>query len=95
MAGSAVLVGCFLGCGLVSRSAMLPCPPPPSWRPVCESLIGAIAQDRFALLTNEVANFINTLIATLAIALSGDGRVMAVGELAPLFLSLFSSRGFS
>ena len=70
--GSAVLAGYALGCGLVSRSAMLPCLAATFVATKCESLIGAIAQDRFALLTNEVVNFINTLIgATLAIALGG------------------------
>ena len=66
------LAGYALGCGLVSRSAMLPCLAATFVATKCESLIGAIAQDRFALLTNEVVNFINTLIgATLAIALGG------------------------
>eukprot|EP00964_Phaeocystis_antarctica_P060244 scaffold35915_cov69-Phaeocystis_antarctica.AAC.5 len=70
--GSIVLVGYALGCGLVSRSAMLPCLVAAFVATKCESLIGALAQDRFALLTNEVVNFINTLIgATLAIALGG------------------------
>lgn len=70
--GSIVLVGYALGCGLVSRSAMLPCLAAAFVATKCESLIGALAQDRFALLTNEVVNFINTLIgATLAIALGG------------------------
>ena len=32
----------------------------------CESLIGASAQDRFALLTNEVVNFIMTVIGAAA-----------------------------
>jgi len=70
--GSIVLVSYALGCGLVSRSAMLPCLAAAFVATKCESLIGAIAQNRFALLTNEVVNFINTLIgATLAIALGG------------------------
>lgn len=70
--GSIVLVSYALGCGLVSRSAMLPCLAAAFVATKCESLIGALAQDRFALLTNEVVNFINTLIgATLAIALGG------------------------
>ena len=39
--------------------------------PTAESLIGASAQDRFALLTNEVVNFIMTVIgATCGIALA-------------------------
>jgi uncharacterized membrane protein len=67
-----VLVAYALGCGLVGRSAMLPCLAAAFVATKCESLIGAIAQNRFALLTNEVVNFINTLIgATLAIALGG------------------------
>lgn len=70
--GSMVLVAYALGCGLVGRSAMLPCLAAAFVATKCESLIGAIAQNRFALLTNEVVNFINTLIgATLAIALGG------------------------
>jgi len=70
--GSIVLVGYALGCGLVGRSAMLPCLAAAFVATKCESFIGASAQGRFALLTNEVVNFINTLIgAALAIALGG------------------------
>ena len=38
---------------------------------IVESLIGAVAQDKFALLTNEVVNFIMTVIgAAVGMALA-------------------------
>lgn len=63
--GSVVLAAFGIGCGLVSRSAMLPCVFAAFIATNVESLIGASAQGRFGWLTNEVVNFINTLIGAI------------------------------
>jgi len=69
--GSIVLSVYAWACGLVGPSALAPCLIAAVVATTAESLIGASAQDRFALLTNEVVNFIMTVIgAACGIALA-------------------------
>jgi len=64
--GSAVLSAYAVACGLVSRSALLPCMLAAVIATTAESIIGASAQDRFKLLTNEVVNFIMTVVGAVS-----------------------------
>lgn len=69
--GSIVLSAYAVGCGLVGPSAMIPCLLAAIIATTAESFIGAVAQDRFRLLTNELVNFIMTVIgAVTGIALT-------------------------
>ena len=72
--GSLVLASYAVGCGLMGLSAVAPCLVAAFVATNVESLIGASAQGRFGWLTNEVVNFIMTVIGaacgiSLAIAL--------------------------
>ncbi len=69
IAGSVVLSAYAVACGLVAPSALLPCVLAAIIATTAESVIGASAQDRFALLTNEVVNFIMTVVGAAAGAL--------------------------
>ena len=60
--GSVVLTGFGVACGLVGPAAALPCVLAAFVATNVESLIGAIAQDRFGWLTNEVVNWIMTVV---------------------------------
>ena len=62
VAGSIVLAAFTVCIGLIPISALLPCLVAAVVATTVESLIGAVAQDRFKLLTNEVVNFIMTVI---------------------------------
>lgn len=63
--GSIVLTAFGLAAGLISRAAVLPCLLAAFIATNVESLIGAVAQDRFALLTNEVVNGIMTVVGAV------------------------------
>jgi uncharacterized protein (TIGR00297 family) len=74
--GSLVLASYAVGCGLMGLSAVAPCLVAAFVATNVESLIGASAQGRFGWLTNEVVNFINTLVGALvAVAI---GRPLGV-----------------
>ncbi len=62
LVGSLVLSGFGVAIGLVPSAAFLPCVAAAFIATNVESLIGALAQDRFAILTNEVVNGIMTFI---------------------------------
>ena len=64
--GSIVLAAYAAAIGLIGWSALVPCLLAAVVATTCESLIGAAAQDRFAILTNEVVNFIMTVIGAAA-----------------------------
>lgn len=64
--GSVVLSLYAWACGVVGSGAVLPCLLAAFFATNCESLIGASAQGRFAWLTNEVVNFIMTVIGAAA-----------------------------
>lgn len=64
--GSIVLSLYAIALNLVGWSALAPLLLAAVFATTCESLIGASAQDRFALLTNEVVNFIMTVIGAAA-----------------------------
>jgi len=73
VAGSVVLSAYAIATGLVGMSALAPCLLAAFIATNVESLIGASAQGRFKLLTNEVVNFIMTVIgAGAGIALAGS-----------------------
>jgi uncharacterized protein (TIGR00297 family) len=59
--GSIVLSSFAIAIGLVPKAALVPCLLAALFATTVESLIGATAQDRFNLLTNEVVNFIMTV----------------------------------
>ena len=72
--GSIVLTLYGWACGIIGRSAVLPCLLAAFIATNIESLIGAAAQDDYKWLTNEVVNFIMTVIGAavggaLAVAL--------------------------
>lgn len=60
--GSVVAAGYAIGVGLVPRQACVPIVVAAFVATTCESWLGAGAQGRVPWLTNEVINFINTLI---------------------------------
>eukprot|EP00322_Chrysochromulina_rotalis_P012377 CAMPEP_0115875574 /NCGR_PEP_ID=MMETSP0287-20121206/25168_1 /TAXON_ID=412157 /ORGANISM="Chrysochromulina rotalis, Strain UIO044" /LENGTH=249 /DNA_ID=CAMNT_0003330843 /DNA_START=148 /DNA_END=897 /DNA_ORIENTATION=+ len=60
--GSFVLSIFAVACGLVARSALVPCVLAAVIATTAESILGASAQDRFDLLTNEVVNFLMTVV---------------------------------
>lgn len=64
--GSFALAGYAVACGLVGAPALLPCLLAAFVATTAESLIGASAQDRFRLLTNEVVNWLLTVIGAAA-----------------------------
>ena len=63
--GSVVLTGFAMACGLVGPAAALPCVLAAFIATNVESLIGALAQDRFRWLTNEVVNWIMTVVGAV------------------------------
>lgn len=65
--GSLVLTAYACAIGLISRAAVVPCLLAAFIATNIESLIGAVAQDKFALLTNEVVNFIMTVIGAAVV----------------------------
>mgnify|MGYP006188212505 CR=1 FL=1 len=73
--GSLLLTGLGLAAGLISRAAVAPCLLAAFVATNVESLIGAVAQDRFALLTNELVNGIMTVVG----AAVGMGAAVALG----------------
>jgi len=64
--GSIVLSVYAVLCGLIGPSALAPCLLAAVVGTTVESLIGASAQDRFKLLTNELVNFIMTVVGAAA-----------------------------
>jgi len=64
--GSIVLSVYAVLCGLIGQSALAPCLLAAVVGTTVESLIGASAQDRFKLLTNELVNFIMTVVGAAA-----------------------------
>ena len=64
--GSIVLSVYAVGCGLIGPPALIPCLLAAIIATTAESFIGAVAQDKFRLLTNEVVNFIMTVIGAAA-----------------------------
>jgi len=76
--GSIVLGTYGAACGLVSRAAVAPVLLAAFVATNVESLIGASAQGRFRWLTNEVVNFIMTVIGAAA----GVGFALALGVVA-------------
>lgn len=72
VAGSILLTAYAIATGIVGMSALAPCLLAAFIATNVESLIGASAQGRFNWLTNEVVNFIMTVIGAAAgIALTG------------------------
>ena len=63
--GSLVLAAYGVASGLISAAAAVPCIVAAFVATNVESLIGASAQDRFAWLTNEVVNFIMTVVGAV------------------------------
>jgi len=64
--GSLVLACYAVACGLVGPSALVPCVLASVVATTFESILGASAQDRFKLLTNEVVNFIMTVVGAVS-----------------------------
>lgn len=64
--GSLVLSAYAVACGLVAPSALVPCILAAIIATTAESVIGASAQNRYKLLTNEVVNFIMTVVGAAA-----------------------------
>lgn len=73
--GSIVIATYAVACGLVPRSTLVPVLGAAVIGTTCESVIGAAAQDSFEWLTNEVVNFIMTVIGAAA----GIGLAVALG----------------
>ena len=64
--GSLVLSAYAVACGLVAPSALVPCILAAIIATTAESVIGACAQSRYKLLTNEFVNFIMTVVGAAA-----------------------------
>lgn len=77
--GSLIIALYAWASGLVGVRSLLPCLVAAFVATTCESLIGAGFQDNYAWLTNEVVNFINTLIGGAV----GAGLFLLAGTMLP------------